>query len=72
MPRSENRHQIEIPNELYQELRDQAAREGVTMAELLRGYVTDGRTMRDWYGEIAGELAEIKRELRRLAESSSR
>lgn len=72
MPRSENRRTIEVSAQLYDELKAEADREGVTMAALLRGLVTDGRSVQEWYGQIAGEIAEMKRELRRLADSLSK
>lgn len=68
MPRSANRRTVEIPAELYYQLAAAAATEGTTIATHLQDLVTDGRAHREWYGQIAGELAEIRRELRRLAD----
>jgi len=64
MPRSQNRRTIEVPLPLYEELSARARREGTTIAAILQALITDGKTMQEWFGQIDGQLRELRRELR--------
>lgn len=61
MPSSPNRRRVELPDDLYGRVEERARRDGSTVAAALAAIVTDGLTIDRWYGEIAGELHEIRR-----------
>ncbi len=66
MPRSQNRRTIEVPLAMYEELKAQAAQEGMTIPAVLQGLITDGKSMQEWFGQIDMQLYELRRELRDL------
>lgn len=68
MPRSANRRSVEIPLALYEQLAVEAAREGTTLSAHLQALLIDGRSMRESYGALAGEIAALRREIRHLSE----
>ncbi len=71
MPRSQNRRTIEVPVPLYEELSARAAREGTTIAAVVQGLITDGKTLQEWFGEIDAQLRELRRDLRNRAHPSN-
>ncbi len=64
MPRSQNRRTIEVPVPLYEELSARAVREGTTIAAVVQGLITDGKTLQEWFGEIDAQRRELRRDLR--------
>ncbi len=66
MPRSQNRRTIEVPVALYEELKACAEREGMTIPAVLQGLITDGKSMQEWFGQLNGQLHELRREVRDL------
>ncbi len=66
MPRSQNRRTIEVPVALYEELKACAKREGMTIPAVLQGLITDGKSMQEWFGQLNGQLHELRREVRDL------
>lgn len=61
MPRSANRKYLELPTPLYEQIEARAKADGKTVAAMAAELITDGLTMQEWYGQIAGELHEIRR-----------
>lgn len=68
MPRSQNRRTIEVPVVLYEELKARARQEDTTIPAVLRGLIVDGESMREWFGQIDGQLSSLRREVRELRE----
>ncbi len=66
MPRSENRRTIEVPVQLYNELKERAEREGTTIPVVLQMLITNGKSVEEWYGEMVGMLYEVRRDVRDL------
>ncbi len=56
MPKSANRHQIEIPIQLYKELQAEAETRGATVTQVLVDLVEDGRTLHEWITGIDAQL----------------
>lgn len=66
MPRSMNRRTIEVPVQLYEELRARAAQDGTTIAAVLQGLITNGKSVDEWYGEMVGLLYDVRRDVHAL------
>lgn len=66
MPRSLNRHPVEIPTELYDVLAEQARRDGRPVASVVVDLITDGLDAQEGYGRLAGEIAELRRMIEAL------
>lgn len=62
MPRSENRRQIEIPKQLYDELEAEAKAEGTSVTYVLQLYVDHGRMHRDTLSSLDTHLHEVYRD----------
>jgi hypothetical protein len=62
MPRSENRRQIEIPKQLYDELEAEAKAEGTSVTYVLQLYVDHGRMHRDSLSSLDTHLREVYRD----------
>lgn len=63
MPRSQNRRYLEIPTALYDSLKEQAAAEQRTVAQIAADLIVDGQTLRNYVVPIHTELREMRREL---------
>lgn len=72
MPRSQNRRTIEVPVQLYDELKARAEREGTTIPAVLQFLITNGKSVEEWYGEMVGMLYEVRRDVRFLRELQER
>ena len=70
MPRSPNRRTIEVPVQLYEDLKARALQEGTTIPAILQALITDGRSMSEWLGQIDMQLTELRREVRALHKTS--
>ncbi len=68
MPRSQNRRTIEVSVALYEELKVRAQQEGTTIPAVLQGLIVDGTSMQEWFGQIDGQLYDLRRDLRELRE----
>ncbi len=66
MPSSPHRHRIEIPAPLYAQLAAQAAREDSTVASVVVGHIVNGLALDEHYGPLAGQIADLRRELRQF------
>jgi hypothetical protein len=69
MPRSQNRRTIEVPVPLYEDLKARAAQERTTIPAILQTLITDGASMQEWFGQIDGQLHELRREVHTLREA---
>ncbi len=69
MPRSQNRRTIEVPVPLYEDLKARAAQERTTIPAILQALITDGVSMQEWFGQIDGQLHELRREVHTLREA---
>lgn len=63
MPRSPNRHYLELPSELFAQLKEQAAAEQRPVAAIAADLITDGQTVREYLVPMQTELREIRREM---------
>ncbi len=66
MPRSQNRRTIEVPVQVYEDLKRCAEKEGTTIPAILQGLITDGQSMQEWFGQLDMQLHELRREVRAL------
>ena len=66
MPRSQNRRTIEVSVAVYEDLKAHAEREGTTIPAVLQALITDGKSMREWFGQLDMQLAELRWEVRAL------
>ena len=66
MPRSQNRRTIEVPVPLYEDLKARAEQERTTIPAVLQTLIVDGKSMQEWFGQIDGQLHELRREVRIL------
>jgi hypothetical protein len=66
-----NRRTIEVPVQLYEELKARAAQDGTTIPAVLQGLITNGKSVEEWYGEMVGMLREVRRDVHALRETLS-
>jgi hypothetical protein len=71
MPSSPHRHRIEIPASLYAQLAAQAAREDSTVASVVVAHIVNGLALDEHYGPLAGQIAELRRELRQFIQTQT-
>ncbi len=68
MPRSQNRRTIEVPVQLYDELKAEAEREGATISVVLQRLIAEGRGAHEHYEQLADEVREVKSEAGHIAQ----
>lgn len=66
MPSSPHRRRVELPVALYEVLAAQARQERRPLAALVVAYLEDGMSLREHYGQLSAELAQLRREVRQL------
>lgn len=66
MPRSQTRRTIEVPVELYEDLKGRTEQEGTTIPAVLQALITDGKSMQEWFGQLDTQLDDLRREIRDL------
>lgn len=67
MPSSPHRRRVELPAPLYETLAVQARYERRAVAAVVVDYILDGMSLREHYGQLGGEIADLRREVRQLA-----
>jgi hypothetical protein len=58
---------VELPAPLYATLAAQARHERRAVAAVVVDYILDGMSLREHYGQLGGEIADLRREVRQLA-----
>ena len=58
MPRSENRRAMELPTAVYEQLQEEAKRDGRTVSQVVLDLITDGRDAREHHGRVVDEWQE--------------
>lgn len=67
MPSSPHRRRVELPAPLYETLAAQARHERRAVAAVVVDYILDGMSLREHYGQLGGEIADLRRAVRQLA-----